>query len=83
VTDADYEKLYRFIVLEPVKARLAVLFRFKFRTAADDILFRLRAPLPRNLLIIFCVEAATCSEIVCGLCRWILCNISNNITTCA
>jgi hypothetical protein len=69
VTDANYEKLYRFIVLEPVKARLLVFFRFTFRTAADDTLFRLRPfSLPRNLLIIFCVEAVTCFEIMSVLC---------------
>jgi hypothetical protein len=65
VTNADYEKMSLFIVLEPVKARLIVFFRFTFRTAADDTLFRLRPPpLPRNLLIIFCDEAATCLEIM-------------------
>jgi len=35
---------------------------------ADVALFRLRAPLPRNLLTIFCVESATYLEIMSVLC---------------
>jgi hypothetical protein len=56
-------KRSRFIVLEPV----FLLLRFTFLSVVA--LFRLRdLPLPRNLSIIFCVEAVTCLEIMSVVC---------------
>ena len=49
-------------------AHLVFIFCFAIREVADVALFRLRAPLPRNLLIIFFVESATCFKIMSVVC---------------
>jgi len=70
VTDVNYEKISRFIVTRLFlgKVRLGFFLRFAFRAVTDAALLRLRAPLPRNLLIIFCVESVTCFEIMSVVC---------------
>jgi len=50
------------------KVRLGFFLRFAFRAVTDVALFRFRAPLPRSLLIIFCVESVTCFEIMSLVC---------------
>jgi len=66
VNDVNYEKISSFIVTRLFlgKVRLAFFLRFAFRAVTDAAVLRLRAPLPRNLLIIFCIDSDTCFEIV-------------------
>ena len=70
MTDVNYEKISRFIVPRFFlgKVRLVFFFRFAFRAVPDVTLFRFRAPIRRNLLIIFCVESVTCFEIMSVVC---------------